>query len=116
MLLYSGKNIGKPNFYLEKENTNKDIESKYKIDVEKIFSSLNDVYKYIEELVNIVNSNLKDFDKKLNEDINDIDELFFINNQYKSFTKKIYKKLEKIEAYVLLRKYLNIYDENIKKK
>lgn len=115
MLLYSGKNIGKPNFYLEKENTNKDIESKYKIDVEKIFSSLNDVYKYIEELVNIVNSNLKDFDKKLNEDINDIDDLFYINNQYKSFTKKIYKKLEKVEAFVLLRKYLNIYDENIKK-
>lgn len=128
---YSGKTISFPEFYDEELNKkiNKKTKEKvkkeeilnvekYEIDTKKIFASFLDVYKYLEEVSNFINLNLKYFDEKLLRKIvknekkekTDIEKL---NKEYRAFFDTTYEKLEKVDIYLSLRKNLNISNENV---
>lgn len=137
--IYSGKIISLPKFYdeeiSEEQNEGKNKEKnkkvneklkkeeiiygeKYKIDTTKIFSSFLDIYKYLEEVSNFINLNLKYFDEKLlrkTVQIEKIDKIDIekLNKKYKNFSNKAYEKLEKVEIYLNLRRYLNISNKNV---
>lgn len=131
---YSGKTISFPEFYDEELNkkinkkTKEKIKKeeilnveKFEIDTKKIFASFLDVYKYLEEVSNFINLNLKTFDEKLLRKIvknektekNEKTDIEKLNKEYRAFFDTTYEKLEKVEIYLSLRRKLNISNKNV---
>lgn len=98
----------------EKETENEKEEDNTRIYTSKIFKDFNEVYEYILDISSDVKKNIPKYNAKLFK-ISNLSELEKLNSSYRKFYDDMYIRLDKIEAFLLLRKNLNVSDNNIVK-
>lgn len=98
----------------EKEDNKANKEDNTRIYTSKIFKNFEEAYEYILDISSDVKKNIPKYNAKLFK-ISSLNELEKLNSSYRKYYDNIYRKLDKIEAFLLLRKNLNVSDNNIVK-
>lgn len=98
----------------EKETETEKEEDNTRIYTSKIFKDFNEVYEYILDISSDAKKNIPKYNAKLFK-ISNLNELEKLNSSYRKYYDDMYRRLDKIEAFLLLRKSLNVSDNNIVK-
>lgn len=98
----------------EKEDNKANKEDNTRIYTSKIFKNFEEAYEYILDISSDIKKNMPKYNEKLFK-ISSLNELEKLNSSYRKYYDNIYRKLDKIEAFLLLRKNLNVSDNNIVK-
>lgn len=106
--------IQMPAFKEEKDKQEYKEEDNTRIYISKLFKDFEEVYEYISDIILDIKKNIPKYNAKLFK-ISTLNELEKLNNCYHKYYDDMFKKLDKIEAFLLLRKSLNVSDNNIVK-
>lgn len=93
-------------------------ENNYEIKTRNIFKDIKEANYFLTDVRNEIDKNIEKYNVEF-KNIKNMKDLAGFNKKYKIFYDEIYKKLEKVEVYIILRRDLNIkdrkiYDENLK--
>ncbi len=113
-LLKELETIQMPAFKEEKDKQEYKEEDNTRIYISKLFKDFEEVYEYISDIILDIKKNIPKYNAKLFK-ISTLNELKKLNNSYHKYYDDMFKKLDKIEAFLFLRKALNITDQNILK-
>lgn len=98
----------------EKETENEKEEDNTRIYTSKIFKDFNELYEYILDISSNVKKNIPKYNAKLFK-IYNLSQLEKLNSSYRRYYDDMYRRLDKIEVFLHLRKSLNVSDNNIVK-